>query len=85
MLENCYQRLLKIAEWRLSKAPSAYFELSRAVIEQGLASFRGERPVVWATIYTLPMEIIAKIDELRSSGPVISKSFFHQGIVIFHS
>ena len=62
MLRACYERLLKVAEWRLSKGPSAYFELSKAVMRQGLASFSGERPVVWATIYSLPMELITALD-----------------------
>ncbi len=58
MLQRLYERMDRALAWRLRKRPNARVRLLHGMARLGLEAFEGERPVVWATVYALPMEII---------------------------
>jgi len=58
-LQELYTRLERVLSWRLRRRPMARYRLLHEMTKLGLEAFEGERSTIWATVYSLPMEIIA--------------------------
>jgi len=79
MLQRLYERLERVLAWRLRKRSSARDRLLYEMVRLGLEAFEGERPVVWATVYALPMEIIAAFGFLPFCHEFVSATFASLG------
>lgn len=79
MLRRLYGRMERILAWRLRKRPNARDRLLYEMVRLGLEAFQGERPVVWATVYALPMEILTTFGFILFCHEYIAATFASVG------
>ncbi|MFQ6001928.1 MAG: 2-hydroxyacyl-CoA dehydratase subunit D, partial [Anaerolineae bacterium] len=79
MLRQLYERMERVLARRLRKRPNARDRLLYEMATLGLEAFQGEGPVVWATVYSLPMEIITAFGFIPFCHEFVSATFANLG------
>jgi benzoyl-CoA reductase/2-hydroxyglutaryl-CoA dehydratase subunit BcrC/BadD/HgdB len=69
----------RVMAWRLRRRPNARDRLLHEVARLGLEAFQGERPVVWATVYALPIEILTTFGFIPLCHEYVAATFASVG------
>ena len=79
MLQQLYERMERVFAWRLRKRPTARHRMLYQTVRLGLEAFQGEKPVIWASVYALPMEIVTAFGFIPFCHEYVAATFASLG------